>query len=999
MEWLAVIVLGLLALRRLSKLEKRIETLERGMTTAPSLASDVAPAGAPAVDMPVPVEEPAAESWLQHVQREDAAPEATLDAGTIADAPSLAELDAAAPASLPTLADLGVGAPPRDTGSSDRPPPPPPSAMPAIDWERWIGVQGAAVAGGIVLALAGVLLFKYSIDQGLISPAVRVIGATVVGLVCIVGAQMRWRHDYATTADALAGAGAVILYAAFWAAKALYGFIGMPVAFTLMALVTASCCLLSIRNESKLIALLGLVGGFLTPLMISSGSDRPLGLFGYVLVLDVAFLELARRQRWSVIAPLSLAFTILLQLAWITTRMGPDRLWIGLGVLTVFALLYGAFGERARDDDAGQQWAWSQTAGLLAPILFVVYFAARAELTPHLWPLGLVLGLVSGAASWVGSKHRDARLGLLAAAGSVAVVTVWTARQTLTTGLAWEVMGVSVLLALLFQAMAERAGEEPPRRAALIATGVPFVVTILASTTVSYVSPAPWLAGWLALAALQPRQATWPGRGTLFTAAAGGLGVGVGLWLVVHASAGFSSPAQVLALLVGLGVLGRITAQWLRERPYGPDADRGAAVLGLLLLATMIVSGMATATGPWLFFGTSLLLGLLVLMAAASSGSGALALAATGLTAVVQTFWINRFPPAPMDAALPDHALVALVLALVSVVAFTAWPLLARTLRDERPAWWASALAAPMWSLLILVLWERRFGDEISGLPPLILGSITLAAAARGRALFAVGSPRQVSVLAWYLGVTLSFVSVAIPLQLEKEWITIGWALEGVALLALWRRLDHPGLKWYALALLAAVTVRLVGNAELLRYHERSGWPIVNWVLYTYMVPAASLLAAANLLQPLELPRARAREHVVYQWGHPLGAYGCGLAALIVVFVWLNLAIADWFSTGPYLTVSFERMPARDLTTSIVWALYALVLLAIGMARGWSALRWVSLAVLLVTLAKVFLYDLGELRDLYRVASLAGLAFSLILVSLAYQRFVFRKEPPPTEAG
>jgi len=60
------------------------------------------------------------------------------------------------------------------------------------------------------------------------------------------------------------------------------------------------------------------------------------------------------------------------------------------------------------------------------------------------------------------------------------------------------------------------------------------------------------------------------------------------------------------------------------------------------------------------------------------------------------------------------------------------------------------------------------------------------------------------------------------------------------------------------------------------------------------------------------------------------------------------------------------------------------------MARASTGLRWVSLGLLIATIAKVFLHDLGELRDLYRVASLVGLAISLLAVSLAYQRFVFR---------
>ena len=129
----------------------------------------------------------------------------------------------------------------------------------------------------------------------------RVIGATLAGLACLVAVQMRWREDYPSTADALAGAGVVILYAAFWAAKTLYGFIGMPLAFGLMSLVTAACCLLSMRHQSKLVALLGLAGGFLTPLLISSGSDRPIGLFGYVLLLDLA-LTVERNRPWPLTA-------------------------------------------------------------------------------------------------------------------------------------------------------------------------------------------------------------------------------------------------------------------------------------------------------------------------------------------------------------------------------------------------------------------------------------------------------------------------------------------------------------------------------------------------------------------------------------------------------------------------------------------------------------------------------------------------------------------------
>jgi len=85
---------------------------------------------------------------------------------------------------------------------------------------------------------------------------------------------------------------------------------------------------------------------------------------------------------------------------------------------------------------------------------------------------------------------------------------------------------------------------------------------------------------------------------------------------------------------------------------------------------------------------------------------------------------------------------------------------------------------------------------------------------------------------------------------------------------------------------------------------------------------------------------------------------------------------------------------SRDLSLSIAWALFALLLLVFGTSRKLGALRWVSLFLLLATIGKVFLLDLEDLAGLYRVGSFLGLALSLLVVSLLYQRFVFRKPRP-----
>jgi hypothetical protein len=393
--------------------------------------------------------------------------------------------------------------------------------------------------------------------------------------------------------------------------------------------------------------------------------------------------------------------------------------------------------------------------------------------------------------------------------------------------------------------------------------------------------------------------------------------------------------------------------------------------------------------------GAATVLGILAMTSATQLGKGSLAALATGATFLAHTGWTFGQDRSQADAR---ELLTALIVQGLVVVVFTLWPLVAaRNLSGERFAWYAAALSGPLWFSPLRRLFVWRFGDAAIGLLPVALGALALLAASQTGRVRPAADPIRRSALVWLAAVALCFVAVAIPLQLQKQWITIGWALEGIAVLALWRRLDHPGLKYFGLVLLGATTIRLVANPALLGYYPRPALRIVNWLTYTYLVPAAALLAGAALLKPWEMARARPWERGAYAAGHPIGAIASGLAAIVVIFVWINLTIADWFATGTVLSLHFGENPAQKLTVSIAWGIYGLILLGWGMGRDSIGLRWISLCFLLVTIGKVFLLDLGDLRDLYRVASLVGLAISLILVSLLYQRFVFRKAPG--EAG
>jgi len=961
---------------RVAALSRRVAALERapGVTAAPAAHASPADAKpAPAVAPPPP-----------------GAPSGAVP-------PSLSQ-----PPPVPRRATTPppLGAPPAAAARTVEPPlftptRPPRAPSPPIDWERWIGIRGAAVVGAIALGLAGLLFFKYSIERGLITPEMRVVFGTLTGLGCLVGAEWLRSRGYRQTAEGISGAGVVILYAGFWAAHVLYGLVGMPLVFGLMILVTAACCLLAVRHASLLIAVLGLVGGFATPLLLSSGEDRPIGLFGYVLLLDLGLLAVGRRRSWPSLGVLSLLGTVLLQALWIGARMGPARLFLGLLILAVFALLFVVAGRLAGGGESRGAWLWSQVGAILFPFVFTLYFASRVELGPHLYPIAILLALLSAGAGWVGRRQGVPVLGAGAGTGCVVVTAVWALQHPLTHALAWEIVAVAAGLSAVFHLFVELDPDPPgadgPAPAALAAACGFFVILLLAAGSAA-LPLAPWLAGWAALSALLYRHAGFPERGVLQVVAAVGLGIGLSiLHLAHHGSPGFPPGEMFLGLLAGVPVVLQLTAMLRREPVVRLHAERAAATLPVLLLVFLAAAPFTMSLQALPALGGALVLGVLAMTAATRIGKGVWCAAAVGATLLVHVGWtVGR-------VGLRESArerLLAFVVEAAAVVVFTAWPLLAvRRFSGDRYGWYAAALAGPLWFSTLRRLFVWSFGDSFIGALPVALGALSLVAADRARRSWPAADPIRRSALVWFSAVALCFVAVAIPLQLEKQWITIGWALEGLAVLALWKRLDHPGLKYFGLTLLSATTVRLVANPALLGYYPRSATRIVNWLMYTYLVPAAALLAGAALLKPHEGTRARPWESGLYDAGHPVGAIGSGLAAIVVIFVWINLTIADWFATGEVLSLRFGEQPAQRLTLSIAWGIYALILLGFGMARDSIGLRWISLAFLLVTIGKVFLYDLGALQDLYRVASLVGLAISLILVSLLYQRFVFGKAP------
>jgi uncharacterized membrane protein len=215
-----------------------------------------------------------------------------------------------------------------------------PEAKKLFDLEMFFGGNVAAWAG-IIAACVGVAFFlKHAFEKGWIGPSGRVLLGAAAGVgVLALGERLRAKglRQYAYV---LSGGGILILYLSIYAAYGFYQLINQPFAFLLMMAVTATAVLLSARYDALPIAFLGLVGGFLTPVLLSTGRDNQAALFSYIALLDAGVLALAYLKRWRSLYYSSFAATLLMILGWATIHYTAEKFWLTFFFISLFFILF-----------------------------------------------------------------------------------------------------------------------------------------------------------------------------------------------------------------------------------------------------------------------------------------------------------------------------------------------------------------------------------------------------------------------------------------------------------------------------------------------------------------------------------------------------------------------------------------------------------------------------------------------------------------------------------
>ncbi|WP_157219902.1 DUF2339 domain-containing protein [Flavisphingomonas formosensis] len=958
---LIAIVAGLLQMRsRIHLLERRIALLETG--PLPGAAAPFA--------------------WAE--------PEIMRDAPTMAPAvpepEAVAEVERPEPVRVPEPVILEDHAMP----IAPEPAMPKPARR-RIGFEELFGRRLPIWAGGVTLAVAGMLIVKYSIDAGLLSPFVRVVCGLLFGFGLIGGAEAALRSDDRVrdprVRQALAGAGIASLYASVLVAANLYHLIGPMTAFIGLAAITALAMALSLRFGAPS-ALLGLVGGLAAPALVGSAEpDVPL-LTLYLTLAVGGLCTLSRAQRWA---------------------------WLGIGALA------GGFG-----------WGTLLLIGGALDTAATVSLGLFLILVGAVLPLMLVPARATTVLRLAGAAGAAVQMAALVATGGfsllnwglfgliAAAIMLLSRREPALRRL--PAVGVAIALCLLGAWPGPAMGSF-----ALVALGlgaifaVPTLLRLWQSGDLADAALIAGLAvGGLVVAALQFHHVGTDTGFVLLSLGAALLPAGAAAigWLVearyrdarfallvttaaalVATAAGFALPIWTVAPAIALIGLALLLFSFRAHDTRLEASGWAFAAAGLFGLLT-------TAHGPdevWRALGGGghvAMTPALVRWAVLAGVAGAMAALARSREGRIV---------AQAAAALLGYGVAAQVLAADWLAVVPALGLVA-LVGGERmrpalrlvPALASLMLVSLLWAAEPLMDWSGAALLSLAGEPMLLaavpaIRTLLLHLAAPAAALLAVALLSRDETLARARPALFAVAGVLATVAVHGLYKhlfaldaagfvrsglaerTVWEALLAAAAVALWRM----GGRIAALAVAAASVAHFAGYTLLLHdplWAEQAvgAAPLVNWLLPAYALPLGLLWLAGRYEPALAARFDRPRS----------------IAQMLLVPM-LAVSLLRQLCVGGLLTVPGVG-DGEDIARSVLMVALGVGYLLWGIHRRSRDWRIGSLLLMLGAAAKVFLFDASGLDGLARIASFVALGFSLIGIGWLYSRYLTADAPLTT---
>ena len=268
---------------------------------------------------------------------------------------------------------------PAVTGPVAPPPIPPRPASPvrserSVDLESRIGSHWLNRVG-IAAVLIGVSYFlKFAFDNNWIGAAGRVTIGLLAGIAVVVWSETFRKRGYLIFSYSLKAVGIGVLYLSLWGAFQVYSLIPGSVAFVAMLIVTSATAAMALGQDAQILAAFALVGGFMTPALLSTGQNRELALFSYVALLDMASLVLIVFRPWRRLLVLSFFGTLFLYIGWYATFYSRSQLRLTLSFTTLFFAIFAGAPLIGRRESPSQSRFFSTIPHFIAFVNAGVYF-------------------------------------------------------------------------------------------------------------------------------------------------------------------------------------------------------------------------------------------------------------------------------------------------------------------------------------------------------------------------------------------------------------------------------------------------------------------------------------------------------------------------------------------------------------------------------------------------------------------------------------------------
>ncbi|MGZ5238821.1 MAG: DUF2339 domain-containing protein [Caldimonas sp.] len=253
---------------------------------------------------------------------------------------------------------------------------------------QWLVGGNTIVKAGVAILFVGLaFLAKYAAEHTRLPPELRL---AAIGLAAIVLLGFGWRLRLSRPgyAQVLQGGAVAVLYLTLFAAFRYYGVLGAGPAFALMVAVAALAAALAVLQDARSLAVVGALGGFATPLIVSTGSDNAVALFAYYLVLDAGIAAVAWFRTWRSLNLIGFAATFIVATAWGVLRYRPDAFAMSEAFLVAFFLLFVAImllpARRATAGPPHRSDAWVNSSLLfgLPTIVFALQYGLVRD-TPY----------------------------------------------------------------------------------------------------------------------------------------------------------------------------------------------------------------------------------------------------------------------------------------------------------------------------------------------------------------------------------------------------------------------------------------------------------------------------------------------------------------------------------------------------------------------------------------------------------------------------------------